>query len=69
MTGYLSNMTEEKERINIRDKDMYYKLEGKRLNLLEAKYKLETRESDMRKIWSNLDDAIMSLCIGRQEGR
>ena len=38
------------------------------MNLLESQSKLETRESEMRKVRSNLDDAVTSLCIVCQEG-
>ena len=36
--------------------------------LMEAQSKTETRESEMRKVWSNLEDEVTFLHIGHQEG-
>ena len=41
----MRDRNKETERINIRNMKMYYDLEGTRLDILESKSKLETRES------------------------
>ena len=60
MTRYLRDRTKEMDRIKIREKETSSELEGKILYLQEARSKLETRESEMMKIRSDLDDAVMS---------
>ena len=69
LTKDLRDRTEDIERNNIRDGETFSNMEGGRLDLLEAQSKLETRESQIRKVRSNLDDAVTSLCIRHQEGR
>ena len=39
------------------------------MDLLKAQTKVETRELEMRKVWSKLDNVVTSLHIGHQEGR
>ena len=50
MTRYLRDRTKEIERINIREMETSFDLEGTRLGLLEAQSKLNTRESEMAKV-------------------
>ena len=56
------------EKINIRYIDTPYRLKGTRLELLEAKSKLETRELEMWKVHYNSEDAVTSLHTRLQEG-
>ena len=50
LTRDLRDRTEEMERIKIREMETSSKLEGTRLDLLKAKSKLKTKESETGKI-------------------
>ena len=65
----MRDRTKDMDMINIRDTEVSYDLEGGRLYLLEAQPKLVTRELETRKVWFNLDYAVMYLCFGHQEER
>ena len=61
--------TKEMESINIRYRETSYDMEGNILDLLEAQSNMDTRELEMRKVLSNMDDVVMYLHIRCQEGR
>ena len=65
---YLRDSTKEMERINIREREKFYDMEGTRLGLLEIKLNMDTRESEIRKVHLNMENSVTYICIGHQEG-
>ena len=61
LTRELKDITEDMETIKIGYREISSKTEGVILDLLEVRPNLDARETKIRKVWSDLDDTVMSL--------
>ena len=63
----MKDITEDVETIKIGYREISSKTEGVILDLLEVRPNLDARETKMRKVWSDLDDTVMSLGTTKYE--